>query len=469
MAACALLCAMGVAGCVGGVGGTGGQSFDPGDAFDPGKQYTVTFYGWGDASEIANYKSVIAAFRREYPNVTVSYDYDNASEYPQNLRNRANDLPDVFYVPDTEFLMWADSGKLLDIAPAFTEGELGEIWPEAADKYYYNRDSYRLGKAGGGKLYGLPKDLGPFTLCYNKTLLNSLAAEKGVTQEELDELLSPTEPMSWAEFRALLGRLDTDRLDKVWGVTHYELQAAVYSNNADFFSADQTEQRITEKNFTDALQFIADLSLVDGVMPSAAAQTAENGYQRFFMGDALFSFMGPWDCASFWESVAFEYDVLPVPYGPAEGARSTAWVGSMSYSLSAAGKAKPAALLFAKYLCYNEGAQRGFYELGQQVPNLVGMAEGEYLTDARGILAGAKRFPESRGVFLDVMKGFEGASDKVGGKARAQYYTFDSLWYTDMQETLQPVWKGEKTAEEFAAGYAPTLQAALDDMLASYR
>jgi multiple sugar transport system substrate-binding protein len=447
----------------------------PDEPYDPAKEepkadqnYVVEFYGWGDAAEIANYQTIISDFMAENPNILISYSSDNSSTYNQNLRNRADSLPDVFYVPDTEFLMWVSSGKLLDITAGFTDDELNELWPEAVDKYYYSADTATLGKGEGAKLYGLPKDLGPFTMVYNKTLFNSLADQKGLTAEER-ALVSPTEPMSWTQFRALCKKLDTDPNDAVFGVTHYELEAAAYSNNADFFNEDQSLQKITDANFTQALQFIADLSLVDQVMPNAEQQQATNGYQRFFTGNAVFSFMGPWDCASFWPSAAFEFDVIPVPYGYAAGAQSTAWIGSMSYSISRKSKVQGAALKFAKYLSYNLEAQRKFYKLGQQVPNIVGMAKNEYIGNTQNVLTGREMNPEHRGVFVDVIEGITSPQDKVGGKARARYYTYDSLWYTDLLESLSKVWRGQETAAQWAGGYESTLQYALDEMLTLYR
>ena len=45
--------------------------------------------------------------------------------------------------------------------------------------------------------------------------------------------------------------------------------------------------------------------------------------------------MGPWDCKQFWNDLTFEFDLMPTPVGPAEGAKSTSWVGSVAYAVSA--------------------------------------------------------------------------------------------------------------------------------------
>ncbi|MDR0832315.1 MAG: extracellular solute-binding protein [Bacillales bacterium] len=449
-------------------------------SLDEAQNYSVEFYGWGDEAEIKNYQTLINAFMLEYPNIAVSYNADNASSYMTNLRNRANNLPDIFYMPDTEFLYWADTGKLLNMRGAFSEEELGQLWPEAVDKYYYDRNATTLGESAEAGLYGIPKDLGPFTLVCNKTLLKQLANEKGVTEQELS-IIDPDVPMSWNQFTTLLKKLDTNPNDDIFGVTHYEIEAAVYSNNADFFNADQSQQTITSPNFVQAMQWIADLTLQHHIMPNADQQKTTNGYQRFFTGKSIFSFAGPWDLAAFWPSTSFEFDVYPVPYGPASNSSSTAWVGSMSYSLSKNTKSPDAALLLAKYLCYNEQAQRQFYDLGQQVPNITEMAYNEYIhnpvftainkpnnmSDEAFLLR--KENPSNRSVFVDTIDGFKDENDLVHGKARSRYYTYRSEWYDDFLAGLEKLWSGQETAQQTMNRLSSDFQFALEEMIGEYR
>lgn len=436
-------------------------------------QVTIEFFGWGDTAEQENYQTLINKFMEDNPDIVVSYKAESSSTYMTTLKNRANNLPDIFYLSDYDFLEWVASGLLKDISSYISEDDLSALWPQAVDEYYFNPSTMTLGKSDGASLYGLPKDLGPFTLVYNKTLLDQKIAEYGLNSEEIYAMLSPTDPMTWTEFRSLLKMVDPDGgedgTDQIYGISHYEIEAAVYSNDANFFNEDASVQTITDKNFTDALQFIADLTLVDNVMPSAANQISTNGYQRFKGQGCIFSFMGPWDCAEFWKTVAFDFDILPVPYnGDNPDAQSTAWVGSMGYCIDAkASDVKTeAAIRLAKYLCYNEDAQRTFYQLGQQVPNITSMANDEYVNDTNGLLG--EKDPPSRSVWVDTINGTSD-TDKIGGKVRARYYTYSSDWYDGFTEylTSKNFWTGERTAEEVCASYAPTFQLALDEMRAN--
>ena len=443
---------------------------DDGDGTNPDGTVTIEFVGWGDAAELANYQELVNLFMEQNPDITVVYKGESAATYMTTLKNRANNLPDLFYMPDYDFLEWVANGTIKDISSYFTEEELSTLWPEAIDEYYFDPSSNALGKSETAGLYGLPKDLGPFTLVYNKTLLDKQIAKYGLNSAEIYGMLSSTDPMTWQEFRTLLNKIDPDGgADNVYGISHYEIEAAVYSNNANFFNEDASQQRITDPNFYNAIQFIADLHLVDNVMPSAADQISTNGYQRFKGQGCVFSFMGPWDCAEFWKTVNFEYDIVPVPYnGENPDAESTAWVGSMGYCVSAkASKAKAeAAVKLAKFLCYNEEAQRKFYELGQQVPNIVDMANGEYLSATNELLSGKN--PPSRSVWVDTING-RSETDVIGGKVRSRYYTYSSDWFDSFTEWLstQKMWDGNVTAKQACESFAKTFQAFLDEMRAN--
>ncbi len=441
-----------------------------GDNNDDGKNedgtITIEFIGWGDAEEQNNYQTLCNEFMKDNPDVIVVYNGQSSEQYMNTLTARANSLPDLFYMPDYEFYSWAADGMLKDISSYVSKSELDEVWEQAVDEYYFNPDDLSLGYSEGAGLYGLPKDLGPFTLVYNKTLLDSQIQKLGLNSAEIYEYLNPEVPMTWQQFRTVCKKLDPVASDNLYAISHYEIEAAVFSNNAGFFNEDASVQLIDQPEFYEALQFIANLHLVDGVMPSAKDQVSTNGYQRFKASGCIFSFMGPWDCASFWDTVNFEFDILPIPYnGENPKAQSTAWVGSMAYCIPAtASPAKTeAALRLAKYLCYDEDAQRKFYDLGQQVPNLVEMANNEYLNDTKGLIG--NKGPVNRKVWLDTINGTS-ATDKIGGKVRSRYYTYTSDWFDLFTEHINTngMWTGAVTAETVCKSYSKIFQDALDLM-----
>jgi len=415
---------------------------------------SIEFYGWGSIEESIVFQELIDTFMEANPDIIVSYTNSSPETYMRVLQNRVNNLPDVFYLPDTEFMLWADSGRLLNLDSFISTETLTSIWPEAINRYQYDRNEQVL---GSGSLYALPKDLGPFAMVYNKTLFQEIVSAKGLDLAFPD----PDTPLSWDAFTQLLNQLKYTRQNgqKVFGISHYELPTAIYSNNADFFAAsDIRNEGISAPNFIQALQFVADLHLVHGVMPSPDEQVSVNGFQRFSTGGTVFSFMGPWDSKGFWENLSFEWDLIPVPYGPAEGAKSTTWVGSMGFAISAKTKKANAAYRLAEFLSISPQSQQLSYQMGQSIPNVISLAKNDYIQGI-GLTGTNQQFPANRSMFIKIVEGTE----LIGGKARPAYFTYDSIWYNDLMAELIDVFMGSETAAQFANRYKSVLQAALDE------
>ena len=412
---------------------------------------TISFYGWGSAEEQANFQELIDAFMEENQDVKVVYDASDSGSYMANLKNKGQNLPDVFYIPDYEFMLWADSGKLLPLDEYITQAELDSMWELSTQMYRYNRDEYKLGE---GSLYGLPKDLGPYAIVYNKDLLQSIIDAKGLNIG----LPDPNVPMTWDGFVNYLKQITGKHNGKdIYGIGYYELMAAVYSNNADFFDSTVTTQTITHKNFVDAVQFVADLANKHHVAPSADAQSSQNSFQRFLNQGCVFTFMGPWDCKQFWNDLTFEFDIIPTPVGPAEGAKSTSWVGSVAYCISAKSKKVDAAIRLVKFLACSERSNKMNYQLGQAIPNIISIAETDYINGVG--LTGRQLMPANRKLFIDIVRG----NQYVQGKNRSRYYLYDNTCIDDLESNLDVVYQGNETAESFLNRYASTYQRALDE------
>ena len=418
---------------------------------NPDGTTTISFFGWGSAEEQENFQILIDEFMKDNKDVKVVYSAAPSDSYMTTLKNKGKNLPDVFYMPDYEFMQWADSGRLLELDEYMNNEEIEAMWDLSTSMYRYDRDNYKLGT---GSLYGLPKDLGPYAIVYNKDLLQKIIDDNKLTIGLPDKDV----PMTWDQFvtylKAITGNVDGK---KVYGIGYYELMAAVYSNNADFFDENVKTQTITDKNFIDAVQFIADLSVKHKVAPTADEQSSQNSFQRFLNQGCVFTFMGPWDCKQFWNDLEFEFDIVPTPVGPAEGAKSTSWVGSVAYCIANNTKKKDAAVRLAKYLACSEKSNKMNYQLGQAIPNIEEYAENQYI-QGEG-LEGRQLMPANRKLFVDIVRG----NSYVQGKNRCRYYTYDNTCLDNLEENLNAVYLGEKTAEELLKGYAAKYQEELDE------
>lgn len=458
------------------------NSNNPGDSNNTGsdsEKVTIDFFGWGSAEEQENFQIMIDKFTELNPNISVVYNATAANNYVTALDNKANKLPDVFYMPDYEFLQWADTGKLLDLSSYLTEDEISNVWSVGIDMYRYDIDTSTLGT--GDAIYGLPKDLGPYSLVFNKTLMKKIIADKNLNITDLkakyntddDGLPNREEPMSWNDFTNYLMEFKgqtTSQGQTIYPIGYYEPMHAVYSNNSDFWSEDTRTSNLTDPNFVQAIQWVADLGNVYGVAPDSKSAKSSNGYQKFLNQTALMTFMGPWDQKLYWRDLSFDFDVMPTPYGPAQGAKSTSWLGSVALSVKGnwgkddkSQKEKEAAVKLAKFLTLSEECARMNYELGQAQPNVKSIAQNDWVNNVglgREEYNNRDVMPLSKNVWLDITQ----ETDNIKHHLRARYYIFDNSVYNDLiSDISDKVNSGEQTAQEFVNSYNTSYQKKLTE------
>ena len=162
-----------------------------------------------------------------------------------------------------------------------------------------------------------------------------------------------------------------------------------------FLTADKKKVNVDTPEFAEAMQWVADLALVEGVSPTGGGRC-----QRLVLP------VGPterwvwpgWDLgikATFWDSVSFDWDIMPTPVS-GQDRKGVSWLASAALCVSAESKEKQLAYELAEFLSMNKDAQRFNYESGQAVPNIVSMAKEEYLK--------MDKAPSNKQVFLDIIE-----------------------------------------------------------------
>jgi multiple sugar transport system substrate-binding protein len=409
-------------------------------AAQPSGDKTITFMGWGSPEEIAVFEDMISQYEDKYPDVTVDYitvaDADFATKLQTMIASKKT--PDVFYLQPEKVMPYADAGLIADLSSYVDDNELFDadnVWKKALDMYRYDGTN-----PGEGAIYGLPKDIGPFALAYNKDLFDAA----GIT--------APTDdaPWTWDDFEAAAQKLTSgEGADKVYGSTPFSVESAVWSNGGDWLNADHTEVTVTDPKFVDALQWVADLNLVDHVVPSPEEQGALPDYQRFVDGKVAMMGIGPWNQGGLWNDAKFNWDIMPWPVSPSTGDEAI-WYGGIGFAVSNASKDKEDASNLAAFLAFNEGAQRTNIEKGQAIPNLIDMAKDEYLTTDKA--------PANKQEFIRIVEDY--------GRRATQTYTFNSDWFGLFNSNVASVWTGEMTAAEYTASIQDEMQQMLDDGIA---
>lgn len=174
---------------------------------------------------------MIDQFEKKHEGVKVNYQHipGTQADYLVKLISllASHKMPDVFYIHSDEFYSWVDAGRLENLTPYFEKSQTAsetKVWDKSLNIFRYNSSAKQIGTEDGN-LYGLPKDLGPWAMVYNKTLFQA----KGVP------LPDPKVPMTWSQFVNVCKKLTGgEGVNKVFGTANYTLEAAVWSNGADF-------------------------------------------------------------------------------------------------------------------------------------------------------------------------------------------------------------------------------------------
>ncbi|MDM8085553.1 sugar ABC transporter substrate-binding protein [Cellulomonas cellasea] len=402
---------------------------------EEGGEKKLTFMFRGGPDEKKAYEAAIAKFTED-TGVAVEVIVTDADQYATKLQAAVagNKVPDVFYIEQANLQSYVNSGVLKDITV-----DLDNLWEFGVDSYRYD------GKVQGqGALYGLPKDVGPFSFGYNKTMFEAA----GIPLPSVDE------PYTLDEFVDVAKKLtlDTDgdgELDQ-WGTglnVQWNLQPFVWSNGGDWTNEDKTKVTVDTPEFAEALQWFADLQNVHGVTPSAEQAQTLDTYQRWMAGEIGFFPVGPWDVSTY-AKLDFDWDLIPYPAGST--GKSATWVGSLGIGVSNTSKHPADAAKLVTYLSADEAAQKTLVDAGVQIPNLKDMAD----TWA----AEATTKPANRQEFLDIVQDY--------GRPMPAAVTYGAQWYDDLWTNIQPVLDGKQTAAAYLKEAQPKMQSFLDQSIA---
>lgn len=412
-----------------------------------GSKVTLNVSVFAQEHEQVMYKEVIKKFEEKF-NVTVNFQVAGDQYWPElEAALTANTAPDVFYLGlgDIKKRVWAD--KIVALDSLLDTSTLGKIWPDALNLYRYDLATNTLGE---GEIYALPKDFSAVSMTVNRAIIEKRRAEiealvaNGTLPffPEIDA--SGNLPVyTFTEFATLSKTLtfedptlpETAGSTQVYGTHLWEdftLQPFIWGAGGEYLSDDKTKVLFDTPEFIEGYEGFMKIVEMGG---SGLSTDETSGYLKFLAGRVAYFPCGTWDVGAFQaiENDAavnpnkswFDFDVAPWPIsdkyaGLSIAERQDKWAGrvdSIGYCVSKDSKNQQLAAELAYLLSADEEVQRYVAKQGGQLPNIQEMAEGEYLTDD-------SYFPESRAVFVNMLKG-------QNGRRVPTSYTFNGLWHSD--------------------------------------
>jgi multiple sugar transport system substrate-binding protein len=400
----------------------------------------ITFMFRGGPDEKTAYTEAIKKFEESHEGVSVKIINTDADQYATKLSAAVSggNVPDVFYLDSGSIANYVDNGIIADITDEIEAAnfDLNSVWKFGVDIYRYDGET-----PGKGALYGLPKDVGPFALGYNKDMFK----EAGIPLPDNDKAYT------WEEFLEISQQLtkdtngdgEVDQWASGFNAT-WTLQSFAYSNGASFLNDTGDKITVDTPEFADSLQFLADLTNKYHTTPNSSQAETLDTYQRWMNGELAFFPVGPWDMSTY-AKLDFEYDLMPWPSGTT--GKSVAYTGSLGLVVSESTKNPDLATELAIYLCADEQAQQTLLDAQVQIPNLIDMAE-EWASDTESV-------PSNKKEFLDIVQDY--------GVPYPTYATYNSQWLDEFWANITPVMQGKQTAKEYLAEIQPKMQKLLDE------
>jgi multiple sugar transport system substrate-binding protein len=343
----------------------------------------VSFMVFGDPAELAAYEALVAEFETQHPEIDIALQHiPSQGEYRQRLAASfsSGSPPDVMLLNYRRFGTFADQGGLQPLTNYMANSDV----IDSADFYPVTIDSFQL----EGDLWCVPQNISSLVVYYNRDLFDAAG------------LPYPASNWSWDNFlaaaRALTQDTDGDGMVDQYGVgiepSLFRLAPFVWQNGGRITDdpANPTRLTLDEPITMEALQWFVDLQVVEGVVPDAVAESAENSQSRFLNGNLGMIFNSRRGVPTYRTIDSFEWDVAPLPFSR----RQAGILHSDGYCMAAATDNKDAAWTFIEF-ANSETGQAIVAPSGRTVPSLKSVAESDAFLDPTQPPANARVFLDS--------------------------------------------------------------------------
>ena len=326
----------------------------------------ITYLLWGSPQEGAVWNQIATTFEAAHPDINVTVEVADWDSYWEKLRVQmaGGTPPDVFAMDAPLYPDWQSRGVLLNLQPYLDADPalLDGVYPITMQAY----------KTADG-IYGLPRDFQTIVLYYNKDMFDAA------------RVAYPNDDWTWDDFRAAAKTLTLDKdgngTTDQWGFWAEVLDpepywgSVIWSFGGDIVDIAAGKTLINSPEATAGFQFISDMWLTDKSMPTEQ-QLAQYGYDGFLAGVAAMGVSGHWSVPDY-STVAFKWDIAPMPIGPA--GRATG-LNSAGFVIAKDSKNPDAAWEFVKY-AFSDAGQSELAKVGLAIPVRKSVAESPAYLD----------------------------------------------------------------------------------------
>lgn len=388
-----------------------------------GGNTTVTYAYW-DTNMTAPFEVAAKEFQKQNPDITIELRQVPWDSYFTKLNTQVSskNAPDVFWLQNNQFPLYANNGALADLSSYAEDSEA--LAPIPAGQ----REAFVV----DGKTLAVPWQSVSFGLYYNKALFDAAGVEY------------PTNDWTWDDVAAAAAQITDPGSGRfgivapVWGYsTFYQ---TIYAEGGSIITDDGDDTEIDSAAGIEGIQYWADI-VQNGYSPTVE-QMAENkgDWQGWFTSDKVaMASTGSWNASAFAELLGDDLGIVEEPTGTVD----TSGYATSANVVSATSTHIPAAYEWVEFLA---------------------SAEGQILLNSQpGAAAGAPANPEANDAWLTTV-GVPEARVFVDELDRATLFpsSKDTLaWDPKLVPVFTEAWQGKITAEEAAKQAAVIIREAL--------
>jgi multiple sugar transport system substrate-binding protein len=387
---------------------------------------TITWSFWGDPWEVDVNLRVIEVFEADFPDIKVEILHEPWSTYFNKVEEWfiSDSPPDIMFLEDIP--IYASRGLLENLDP------------------YIQRDNYDITDFYPGllrvmtyqdSLYGLARDNDTKVIFYNKTLFDEAGLSYpvcGWSWDDLRQTAMKLASMENGETKQYGFAYEPDKWWRLW----------VWQNGGEVYDDDfaPTKTLLDGPEAIDAIQFLADLTNVDGVTPPYEMQRTSLGIGQLFQnGELAMAFGNHALVPGFANTLGLRWDIVCLP----QSKHQVNVADGGGYVITAGSRNKDAAWAFLKWLESPKG-QAIFTESGIAVPARRSVGQANIFLKQQP--------PHNAAVFLEETE--RGRPNPIFSSGQEVEYLFN--------EAFRPVWKGERSASEAVAEVVPEVNRLLD-------
>jgi multiple sugar transport system substrate-binding protein len=255
----------------------------------------LVYAGVGDPAEVAIIRGILRDFEARYPQYRVRFVHVPGDPYWTKLKIMfaGGVPPDVMYMGGGYMHELAAAGLLMDVRehPPVPDAplDLSEFVPEALASYTYD-----------GRLYGIPRDIAPMAMYYNKDLFDAAGVAYPSDDWTREDYVRIAQQLTKPELHQFGCQI------RIW---ENELLPALWQSGARLLDDTRTHPVIDSPEAIAACRFLQDLQYKQRVAPTPQQQA---GIPLFNQGKVAMMLGGYWEAPNF-RTLSFRWGVVRLP------------------------------------------------------------------------------------------------------------------------------------------------------------